>query len=228
MNVITASNLRALAPSAAWMQSLKASLAAFAPTGSPLTAGLLDDNWAGPQIAHPIYSVGLAAIADPNLLAGLEKIFCWRFMAADAVGSPTATGCWATPEIPGVPAKIVAAIRGPEAADALTSTERLNHLNIVTGQPNNTYDIRVLRVPGLCMEVFWLKYTGVAPMAGASGDWLVPYGLVISGADTIKLPGGATLNKNQAYTADDFLKIAGVAARNRLAAEQLLATRVGA
>jgi hypothetical protein len=222
MDVITAVNLRGLEPSAVWMQKLKASLADFAGPGSPLTAGLLEDNWGGPQTAHPIYSVGLSAISNPDLLAGLEKIFCWRFMAGESSG-PIATGCWATPELPGLPAKVIAAVRGPEVADVLASTDQLNHLSIVANQPDNHFDIRVLRIPGICVEAFWLKYTGLTQAGGAS-DWIVPYGLVISGSNIIKLPGGGTLTKNQAYSANDFLTIAASAARKRLISGQNMPT----
>jgi hypothetical protein len=209
-----------------WMQSLRASLAGFAPTGSPLTTGLMDENWPGPQASHPIYSVGLSSILRPDALAALDKIFCWRFIAGDLTAG-MAAGCWATAEVDGVPAKILAAIRGAEAADVLSSATGLNNLTVVSGQPNNHYDVRVLRVPGLSLEAFWLKSTGDTASGSTSSDWIVPYGLVVRGASTIKLPGGHTLNKNQAYSVAEFLTIAGDAARNRLAAESSIGmTRV--
>ena len=228
MDVITAINLKAPSPSVVWMQNLRTSLAGFAPTGSPLTTGLMDENWPGPQASHPIYSVGLHWIQHPEALAGLEKIFCWRFIAGDLTAG-LAAGCWATAEVDGVPPKILAAIQGAEAADVLSSANRLNNLNVVNGQPDNHYDVRVLRVPGLSLEAFWLKFTGVGAAGVASSDWIVPYGLVVRGADTIKLPGGHTLNKNQAYSVPEFLTIAGEAAQKRLAADQspVMTRRVG-
>jgi hypothetical protein len=218
MDVITAINLKAPSPSVVWMKSLRASLAGFAPTGSPLTTGLMDENWPGPQAAHPIYSVGLRHILLPEALDSLDKIFCWRFIAGDLTAG-MAAGCWATAEVDGVPARVIAAIRGAEAADVLSSANALNNLNIVSGQPDNHYDVRVLRVPGLSLEAFWLKFTGDTASGGASSDWIVPYGLVVGGASTIKLPGGHTLNKNQAYSVPEFLTIAGEAAQKRLAAD---------
>jgi hypothetical protein len=216
MEVISAINLKVPSPSALWMQGLKTSLAGFVPAGSPLCAGVLDENWPGPQASHPIYSVGLSAIVNAPGLAAFDKIFCWRFLAGD-VTPGVASGCWATAEVDGVPAKIIAAIRGPEAADVLNSATALNHLNVVSGQPANHYDVRVLRIPGLSLEAFWLRSTDAAATGGSASDWVIPYGLVTGGAAIIKLPGGQTLNKNQAYSESEFLAIAANSARRRLA-----------
>jgi hypothetical protein len=202
MNVITATNLKALMPSALWTQKLRASLADFATPGDPLTTGLLAENWQGPETAHPIYSVGLQSIMNPNVLASVNQPICWRFMTGGSDPAEKASsGCWAT----------------PEATDVLASTALLNKLSIVADQPGNQFEIRVLRIPGLVVEAFWLKYTG---LEAGSADWIVPYGLVQGGANLIKLPGGGTLNKNQAYTASDFLKIAADAAHKRLEADK--------
>jgi hypothetical protein len=217
MNVITATNLKALTPSALWLQKLRASLATFAAPGSPLVTGLLVENWQGPEAAHPMYSVGLKSIMNPNILAVLDQPICWRFMSGSSDPTEKASGCWATPEAPGMPPKIVAAMQGLEATDVLASTSLLNKLSIVADQPGNQFEIRVLRIPGLVVEAFWLKYTG---LSAGSADWIVPYGLVQGSANLIKLPGGGTLNKNQAYTASEFLTIAAGAAQKRLDAEQ--------
>lgn len=225
MNVITAINLKALTPSAVWMQRLRASLADFAPANSSLITGLLAENWDGPQAVHPIYSVGLQSIMSPTVLSTLDQPICVRFITGGTDPTAQATGCWATPEGQGLPAKIVAAMRGLEATDVLTSTASLNHLSIVTTQPANPYEIRVLRIPGLCVEAFWLKFTGAQAQDAAAGDWIVPYGLVMGRANIIKLPGGGTLNKNQAYPASDFLRIAADAAQKRLEAERKVALK---
>jgi hypothetical protein len=219
MNVITAINLTAPMPSVVWMQKLRASLAAFAAPDSPLITGLLVENWDGPHAVHPIYSVGLKSIMNPNVLATLDQPICVRFITGGPDPAEKATGCWATPEGQGLPAKVVAAVRGLEATDVLASTALLNHLSIVTDQPGNPYEIRVLRIPGLCVEAFWLKYTGLEAQNAGSGDWIVPYGLVMGGSNNIKLPGGRTLNKNEAYTASDFLRIAADVAQKRLDAD---------
>jgi hypothetical protein len=216
MNVITAFNLKTAMPSAIWMQKLKSSLAAFAAPDSPLVTGLLVDNWIGPEAVQPIYSVGLKSIMNPNVLASLDQPICVRFIAGGPDPTAQATGCWATPEAVGLPAKIVAAVRGFEATDVLASAGMLNQLSIVTGQPDIQFEIRVLRIPGLCLEAFWLKYMG---LQAGSEDWIVPYGLVQSGTNLIKLAGGVTLNKNQAYPASEFLPIVASAAQIRLAAD---------
>jgi hypothetical protein len=216
MNVITAINLSALTPSAIWMQKLRASLSAFAAPDSPLITGLLAENWDGPQAVHPIYSVGLKSIMNPNVLASLDQPICVRFITGGLDPTAQATGCWAAPEGQGFPAKVVAAVRGPEFTDILASTAQLNHLSIIADQPGNAFEVRVLRIPALCLEAFWLKYTGNA----ASSDWIVPYGLIENGAGLIKLPGKVTLNKNQAYSASEFLTIAATAAQARLEADK--------
>jgi hypothetical protein len=216
MNVITAINLTALTPNQAWLAKLRASLAAFASPGDTFATGLLADNWEGPQAAHPIYSVGLKSIMNPDVLTSLNQPICWRFISGSSDPAEQASGCWATPEIQGLPAKVVATVRGLEATDVLASTTKLNQLSIVVDQPANQFEVRVLRIPGLVIEAFWLKYMGSAV---GSEDWIVPYGLVQSSANLIKLPGGGTLNKNQAYPASDFLRIAAIAAQKRLDAE---------
>jgi hypothetical protein len=121
-----------------------------------------------------------------------------------------------THELNGLPAKVMAALQGREMADILASAEKLNHLKQVSGSPKVDYELRVLRIPGLCVEAFWLK----SPAGAEPGDVIVPYGLVLGGTDTIKLFGGGTLKKDQAYPAADFLEIAKDAARKRLAVKQ--------
>jgi hypothetical protein len=219
MNVITATNLTIPKPSQAWTQQMRASLAAFAKPGDSRTAGIGVDNWPGPEAVHCLYSVGLQAIINAKALDAFDSPTVWRYMAGSHENGATAAVCWVTPELHG---KVVATARAAEAADVLASTALLNKLSEVMN-PNNQYEIRVLRVPALCVEAFWLKSTT------PGGDVLVPYGLVQGASNQIKLPGGGRLNKNQAYPVADFLKIATEAAKKRLAAEKKpLASKTGA
>jgi hypothetical protein len=216
MNIITAKNLTAPTPSDGWMQKLRTSLTDFAAPDGPFTAALYDENGPGRHACHCVYSVGLQTVKGLKKLDGINKPFCWRFFADGQKTSPMAACCFATHELnepDGLPAKVIATLQGPEVADVLASAEQLNHLSQVS-DPNCQYELRVLRIPGLCVEAFWLK-----SLSAERGDLIVPYGLCLDGKNSIKLFSGERLDKNQAYPVDKFLKIIGDAAVKRLAAD---------
>jgi len=56
-------------------------------------------------------------------------------------------------------------------AEILADSEQLNDLTHLTGHPNDHYELRILRVPGLCLEAFWLKC-----LRTKKDDLIVPYG----------------------------------------------------
>jgi hypothetical protein len=213
MNIITAKNLTAPTPSDGWMQKLRTSLAAFATPNGPFTAALYDENGPGRHACHCVYSVGLQTVKDLKKLDGINKPFCWRFFADGQTTTPMATSCFATHELNGLSAKVIAAMQGPEVADVLASAEQLNRLSQVS-DPNYQYELRVLRIPGLCIEAFWLK-----SLSAEREDLIVPYGLCLDGKNSIKLISGERFDKNEAYPVDKFLTIVGDAAVQRLAAD---------
>jgi len=217
MNVITASNLRVPMPSADFMRRLKVSLAGFATPCSGLTTGLMVENWDGPQAVHTIYSVATSTIVKG--LGQVTKPISFRFLAGRR-NEPVARVCWTSPEVHGLPAKVVAATEGAEAAEVLASTERLNYLQEVSGYPAHYYEVRVLRVPTLFIETFWLK-----ALSGGPTDLVVPYAGVVAGTDDIKLPGGKTLKRNQSIPLEDFLTTARAAADARIKIGPLKARR---
>jgi hypothetical protein len=211
MNVVTAKNLKAPQPSEVWTKKLRASLSAFAPPNDPRTAGILAENWPGRDVVHCIYSAGLKTIMEPKGLDKLEgKPFCWRFIAAGHSSATMAAGCWAPYELDGVPGKIAAAVESKEMADFLACTEQLNHLQELNTKPRGEYELRVLRVPALNLEAFWLK------SQNPKSDLMVPYGLLVDNQGLIKLCGGGNLKKNKAYPVADFLKTVGAAAEHCL------------
>jgi len=207
MKVIKANNITVPTPTDGWLKKLRTSLAAFAPSGDPVTT-LLNEDYGG---GHCVYSVGLKKIEGLKKLDEINTPLYWRFLAQ---GADTATGaaCLATHESSKLPAKVMAALNGPEVADILKSAENLNHLKEVRGKPNNHYELRVLRMPALSVEAFWLKSLTGKP----EDDLIVPYGLVVDGSDSIKLPGGKTqLKKDHAYPVAEFLEMMQGAARHR-------------
>jgi hypothetical protein len=214
MNVITAKNLTAPPVSHDWMRRLRTSLDAFAGPGDPIAAALYDENWAGRQAWHAVYSVGLQTILHAKKLDAIDKPLCWRFIAGGHKGIKTADGCWATHELCGLPAKVLATFRNREMAEILADAEQLNILNEVSGHPGDNYELRILRIPALCLEAFWLK-----SLSAKRCDLIVPYGLVVD-HDLVKLGGGRTLHKNKAYPVAEFLKAVGPAAQQRLKVDE--------
>ena len=214
MRVITAKNLNAPEPSGEWMQKLTTSMAAFAGPSDPIATCLYDKSWGGRQAVHCIYSVGLRTIADPK---GLEKYtdkpFCWRFIAGGHKNMTMAAGCLATHALHGPDARVMAAFHGAEMAEVLANTEQLNDLKELTGHPADNYEMRVLRIPALYIEAFWLRCT-------KKGDLMVPYGLLLDGKGSIKVGAKGRLTKGKAYPVAEFLKIVGKAARQRLKADE--------
>lgn len=211
MHVITANNLTAPAPSADWMQKLRASMTRLAGPGDPLHSCLYDESWNGRQARHCVYSVGLQTIASQTGLETVRTPLCWRFIAAGHKKMKTAAGCWATHESNGTQAKVTSSFQGAELAEVLASAEHLNELTEVTKYPADNFEVRVLRIPGLCLEAFWLKSAG-----SGKRDMMVPYGLIMHDTGVIKIGAGATIQQNEAYPVADFLKIASQAARTRL------------
>jgi len=187
----------------------------FAAPGDPLTTVLYDDNWVGRQAVHCVYSAGLKTVRELRRLGQIDKPFCWRFIAGGHQTMTSATGCWATHEASGTPPKVMASLQSREMADILACAEKLNDLRELKDRQNDAYELRVLRIPGLSLEAFWLKCE-----KSEKNDLLVPYGLVLQGNSRIKLPGGRTLEKNKAYSADEFLEIIQESAMKRLMADE--------
>jgi hypothetical protein len=213
MNVIKVKNLKMPAPSKEEMRELRAGLAALAGPDDPITLSVSVENWPGRQAMHLVYYAGLRTLTeiqklDESKLGPLS----WRFFAGGHKTVTSATGCTATHGHPGLPLKVMAVTRGPAAAEVLRSTEMLNDLRELSDSLNNQYELRVLRMPALGTETFWLK-----SLSAEQGDWIVPYGSIPDALIPKKPDAPGTPNGNQVISVDDFLNAAANAARQRLA-----------
>jgi hypothetical protein len=225
MNVITVKNLKTPRPSSEQMRELREGLEAFLGPDDPLTASVRAENWPGRTAVHITYYVGLRTLTELDKL-DKSKLgpLSWRILAGGHPTMTTAAGCMATYGGPGLPpVKVLAVTRGPAAAEVLTYTEQLNDLVEVRDNPRNDYELRVLRIPALGTEVFWLK--SLSPEQ--RDDLVVPYGWIPSGWDFVKPGGDGKPNKNQAVPAADFLGNLRAAARQRMAQPDIavMATR---
>lgn len=217
MNVIKVKHLKTPALSSQGMRDLQDSLTAFSGPDDLHATILRTENWPGREATHLVYSVGLRTIRelkelDESRLGPLS----WRFFADGDTTMTNATVCWATAEHPGLPVKVMSVIQGPAIADILTSTELLNDLREVSDHPDHEYEVRVLRIPALYIEAFWLK-----SLSAERGDLIVPYGLALDGRDLIKFSAKGRLNRNRAYPVAEFLRIVGSAKLPRLASADL-------
>ncbi len=220
MNVTKASNIMTPRPSGPWMQQLRTSMAAFAGSGHPLSDCLCDENWPGRQAVHCIYSVGFRHLKDLKDLSGVEKPLAWRFIAGGHKKMKTAAACWSTHESGGPAAKVLCALQAPEMAEILANAELLNNLSELSDHSSQQYELRVLRIPALYLEAFWLK-----SQSTQAPDWIIPYGLVPDGSDSIKLGAGIRLIKNKAYKVSDFLEVIRNAAHQKSTRSKAALTR---
>lgn len=214
MNVIKAGNLRSPAPTEEEMDQLRASLTDFAGADDPLTVSVCAaEKWNGRTAVHRVHYAGLRTITELNQLDE-DRLgpTSWRFFAGGHQTKTTAAGCMATYGRAGLPVKVLAVTRGPAPAEILNCTELLNELNEVSGNPNSEYDLRVLRMPALGTEVFWLK-----SLSAGQGDLVVPYGWVPKSWDSIQRSADGKANQNQAIPAADFLRNLADSAQQRLA-----------
>jgi hypothetical protein len=208
------------------MGELRTSLTDFAGPDDPLTLSVCAaENWPGRAAMHRVHYAGLRTITELDELDESRLVpTSWRFFAGGHQTKTAAAGCMATCGRPGSPLKVLAVTRGPAPAAILTCTESLNDLSELSGNPNNHYDMRVLRIPALGIEAFWLK----SQSAGV-GDLVVPYGWMPRSWDFIQRGPDGTASKNQAVPAADFLRTLADAARQRLAKPDIapLAHRTG-
>jgi len=218
MNVIRHPNLKVPMPLPEWCERLKASVAGFAHPHHPLVCAI-EDAWPGRHAVYCVYSFGLETITTLHLHPERLKKdpFCWRYVAAGHRSGCKAIGCMALPQRP----RVMATLESTELADLLRDTEELNQLEHLA---HNSYEIRVLRIPALYLEAFWLKcgwregnqdrYTP----ACLQMDLIVPYGLLLDDQDYVKLNSGAEgkLKRNQAYPMGEFLQAVRGAAQQRM------------
>ena len=107
------------------------------------------------------------------------------------------------------PPQMTALTRGPEIASAIRAAQRVRDFPRVK-DPQYEYELRVLKIAGLLLEVFWLK-------AKTGSDLVVPYFALFRDE----------LNVMRVLQVDDFLKIVKPLAEKRLQNSQQTETGSG-
>jgi hypothetical protein len=164
--------------------------AAFLKPGDPSPSDL-----ANTRLGLPIFTLGLQQIVRGDGLLAAQQT-SWRFLARGASGQTVAADVTARP---GATPKMASVWRGPQienTARARVDVERLPDVKA------RDYELRVLRIPGLRIEAFWLK------LPAGDADLVVPF---LTLADELRWL--------QPYPADNFLKIVRAMAEKQLAYE---------
>ena len=209
MSLITSRNLSEPKLHPAWFHHVKASLAAFVGANHPLL-GVLEVDCPEPHAVHQVYSLGLRDIAEGKDLFQSARRRGWRFLAGGYPSVGVGGGCHVTDELADVPWKVLGTLEAREIVELLENTKKLNELPEVTRNASNIFEVRVLRIPGLYLEGFWLRQTH-----GRGGDLMVPYGLLLEG-DDVKLPERKRLRRMKALPMDTFLSTIRPSAQKRL------------
>src|SRR6267142_3745314 len=149
------------------------------------------------QAVLRVFSLGLKSVATGGKGIADAKPVGWRVMVGGDSGQ--AVIAHVHEALGDVPPRMTGLSRGPEIGTAIRVADLLNKLQEAQDQP---YEARVLRVPGVPIEVFWLK-----PASG--NGWVVPF---------LTLTGG--LEVAGVYTMDDFLRTIEPLANKRLAYDE--------
>ena len=126
-----------------------------------------------------IYNLGardVLAKADPGVTA---KLVSWRYFAGGDNETTTVAGDVDASSTP----QVTSLSYGASAWTALKAAEALENLPDFSG-PAASYEPRLLRIPGLLTEAFWLK--SLSQSAGREADWVVPYRTPIKDLDQAK------------------------------------------
>lgn len=179
-------------PSPAAMLALFARWADFAGPSDPSLNTLL--------YVHPeqhnmqvIYALGLQDL----MKCGLSKArkVGWRFLACSALRQAVAANL---AQVDDEPPQMTALTRGTEIASAIRAAQRVREF-APAKDTQNEYELRVLKIPGLLIEVFWLK-------ARNGNDLVVPYFALFCDQ----------LNVMRVLQLDEFLNIVKPLAQKRL------------
>jgi hypothetical protein len=109
-----------------------------------------------------IYALGLQDLKESGLREA-RKVG-WRFLACSALRQAVAANlAQVRDEAP----QMTALTRGTEIASAIRAAQRVREF-APAKDTQNEYELRVLKIPGILLEVFWLK-------ARTGSDLVVPY-----------------------------------------------------
>jgi hypothetical protein len=173
-----------------------------------------------------IYALGLQDLRATGL-QNARKVG-WRFLAGSGLRQAVAAN---VTETENEPPQMTALTRGPEIASAIRAAQRIRDDFPQIKDAPCEYELRVLKIPGILLEVFWLKChdsdpppppkTGGNPDAASTaktgGDLVVPYFALFCD----------DLNVMRVLQVDDFLKIAKQLADTRLENSQRTETGSG-
>jgi hypothetical protein len=190
-------------PSPAAMLALFARWADFAGPSDPSLNTLL--------YVHPeqhnmqvVYALGLQDLMASGL-TNARKVG-WRFLAASALRQAVAANlAQEGDEAP----QMTALTRGAEIASAIRAAQRVREFPPAK-DPKYEYELRVLKIPGVLLEVFWLK-------ARTGSDLVVPYFALFCDQ----------LNVMRVLQVDEFLNIVKPLVQKRLRNSQRTETGKG-
>jgi hypothetical protein len=145
------------APAYSTRQTLADGLKKFAKPDDPMVAALANApcQW--------VFTLALPDLAKNGGGIANAKAAGWRFLAS--AGSDAAAAEVSEPP-QGHPPKMRSFARGPQFQQAIQAAQEVEALPQARDQH---YELRVLRVPGLLMEAFWLK------AQGGGEDYVIPY-----------------------------------------------------
>jgi hypothetical protein len=143
-----------------------------------------------------LYVLGLEQIVS-GASPGDDIFMGWRYLKG--IGPDMAIAALAHQE-PGGVASFTGITGGPQIAKAVRAAEGLPTM---PGAPDGTYETRLLSIPGLLTDCFWLR-----SQSGGS-DWVIPFDTVATG-----------IQEKHFYPMDAFLALARPLASARVAAYQ--------
>src|SRR5262249_39376670 len=122
-----------------------------------------------PEEYHPlqVYTLKLENLVKDSAIAGAEMAG-WRFLAGGQLGPPVAGHLTTSDKDSGW--KMTSLSRGPRIADFLQAAIKLIALvPPLEDLQSQRYELRMLSIPGLLIEAFWLK------SPAGDKDYVVPY-----------------------------------------------------
>ncbi|HEV2198255.1 MAG TPA: hypothetical protein VGR73_00430 [Bryobacteraceae bacterium] len=138
-----------------------------------------------------VYVVGLEDLRKTGL-EGAEQS-CWRFLAGSTLGQ--AAGAEVTFLGPGHTPILNGLLTGPEVTVFVQSVDRfVSQYSKTYDGYDDDYELRILSIPGLLIEAFWLKCTSAQPGNTAATDHIIPF-----------LDGSRRLELMHDYPAGEFL-----------------------
>ena len=124
---------------------------------------------------YPVYNLGARDVLAQTDLSATARLISWRYFANEDPGGVTVAGDVNLAS----PPRVVSLSYGTANREYLNTAGRLGNL---PGLNARSYDPRLLRIPGLYVEAFWLK-----PMSpGDETDLIVPYHTPLTNLDPAK------------------------------------------